>query len=397
MTIRAAPTLPLDDPVLAASVAPGSGLRGVAEFFAGIGLVRLALERRGWSFAFANDIDASKLRLYRDNFDTHGFVLGDVHSLSGEDVPSVGLATASFPCNDLSLAGRGRGLDGDNSGTFWAFVRILGEMGSRRPPLLLIENVMCFLIADGGTNLARALMALNDLGYATDAFVVDAAHFVPQSRRRLFVVGVSGCEAQDRQRTRALSSLDSGTRPKALRDFVAAHPDIDWCVRQLPPLPRRTAQLPDVLENLPDDAPEWWSQDRVDYLLNQMSERHLATARAMMQSSTFSYGTVFRRVRNGRSMGELRVDGLAGCLRTPRGGSGRQILFKAGGGRAYARLLTPRECARLMGVPDTYQIKSPLNEALFGFGDAVCVPAVEWIESNYLAPLADELMRSPQL
>ena len=82
-------------------------------------------------------------------------------------------------------------------------------------------------------------------------------------------------------------------------------------------------------------------------------------------------------------MAELRVDGIAGCLRTPRGGSGRQILVKAGFGEFHARLLTPRECARLMGAGD-FKISFSLNQALFGFGDAVCVPVIEWIAKHYL-------------
>jgi DNA (cytosine-5)-methyltransferase 1 len=91
-------------------------------------------------------------------------------------------------------------------------------------------------------------------------------------------------------------------------------------------------------------------------------------------------------VRNGKSMAELRTDGIAGCLRTPRGGSGRQILLAAGKGRFTVRLLTPRECARLMGADD-FVLKVPLNQALFGFGDAVCVPVVAWIGRNYLTPI----------
>ena len=89
-------------------------------------------------------------------------------------------------------------------------------------------------------------------------------------------------------------------------------------------------------------------------------------------------------------MAELRTDGIAGCLRTPKGGSGRQILFKAGYGEYTARLLTPRECARLMGA-DEYKMSVPLNQALFGFGDAVCVPVVSWIAEHYLNPVVDEL------
>jgi len=90
-------------------------------------------------------------------------------------------------------------------------------------------------------------------------------------------------------------------------------------------------------------------------------------------------------------MAELRNDGVAGCLRTPRGGSGRQILVKAGYGKVRVRLLTPRECARLMGADD-FVINVPLNQALFGFGDAVCVPVIAWIARNYLNPLLDEML-----
>jgi DNA (cytosine-5)-methyltransferase 1 len=110
----------------------------------------------------------------------------------------------------------------------------------------------------------------------------------------------------------------------------------------------------------------------------------------MIAGDDWSYGTVFRRVRKNRSMAELRTDGIAGCLRTPRGGSGRQILFKAGKGEYHVRLVTPRECARLMGADD-FKIKVETNQALFGFGDAVCVPAVRWIAENYLNPVWNEL------
>ena len=90
-----------------------------AEFFAGIGLMRMGLERAGWSVAFANDIDEDKQRMYRDHFgDSAEFILGDVHKLDASAIPDIALATASFPCNDLSLAGARRGLAGDQSSAF---------------------------------------------------------------------------------------------------------------------------------------------------------------------------------------------------------------------------------------------------------------------------------------
>jgi DNA (cytosine-5)-methyltransferase 1 len=174
-----------------------------------------------------------------------------------------------------------------------------------------------------------------------------------------------------------------------LADFIFTHPDINWRIRRLPDPPQSDMQLADILEDLPKKAPEWWSAERAEYLLNQMSPRHLELAQKMISGRSWSYGTVFRRVRNGKSMAELRTDGYAGCLRTPRGGSGRQILFKAGRGEYQVRLLTPKECARLMGA-ENFRINVPLNQALFGFGDAVCVPAIEWISRNYLIPVYEE-------
>ncbi|HEX8996555.1 MAG TPA: DNA mismatch endonuclease Vsr [Ktedonobacterales bacterium] len=372
-----------------------------AEFFAGIGLMRLGLERQGWRVTFSNDIDERKQAMYLAHFDApsaaddtaHQFVLGDVHTLPVEAIPSVTLATASFPCNDLSLAGARQGLAGRQSSAFWGFVRALDELGPRRPPLVLLENVPGFLTSHGGADFTRALEALDALGYAVDAFQLDAAHFTPQSRRRLFVIGAQVALDETGATYPALPELTaSATRPQALLDAMASNSGVRWRVRPLPEPPARDGTLESILEDLPDDAPEWWSEARARYLLNQMSPRHRALADRMISDERWSYGTVFRRMRQNRSMAELRADGLAGCLRTPRGGSGRQILFKAGFGRYQARLLTAREAARLMGAGE-FRISGSLHDGLFGFGDAVCADAIAWIATYYLDPLINELLR----
>jgi DNA (cytosine-5)-methyltransferase 1 len=373
------------------SVAPQ---KTFAEFFAGIGLVRMGLERQGWSVAFANDVDGRKREMYDAHFgdaDKH-FKLGDIHDLSAKDVPAVTLATASFPCNDLSLAGSRDGLRGKQSSAFWGFVRILDDMKKRRPPVILIENVTGFLTSHGGDDFKEALLALNRLGYGVDAFILDASRFTPQSRQRLFVVGV--LQEKSGQQTPPIDGDES--RPEALAQFISSNPEINWNIRALPAPPEAAIRMEEILEDLNDVAPEWWSAERAEYLLNQMSPRHRETAERMIAGSKWSYGAVFRRVRQGKSMAELRTDGIAGCLRTPRGGSGRQILFKAGKGKYFARLFTPRECARLMGADD-YKISAPANQALFGFGDAVCVPVIEWIAEYYLDPVVNELIRGRPL
>ncbi|MEI6195918.1 MAG: DNA (cytosine-5-)-methyltransferase [Verrucomicrobiota bacterium] len=355
-----------------------------AEFFAGIGLMRMGLERAGWQIKFANDIDEDKWQMYRDHFSNTGeFVIGDVHRLDVEQVPSVALATASFPCNDLSLAGARKGLAGEQSSAFWGFIEVLTAMAKRRPNMVLLENVPGFLTSNDGNDFADALMALNRLGYAVDAFIIDAVRFVPQSRQRLFVVGTKSAVVSELNDTPKF--YESECRPPALADFILWHPEINWNIQPLPPLPDNKPKLNDILQVLSPNSKTWWDPERCNYLLNQMSVKHRAQADAMINGNSVTYGTVFRRVRNGKSMAELRTDGIAGCLRTPRGGSGRQILFAAGKGQFAVRLLTPRECARLMGA-DNFVIKVPLNQALFGFGDAVCVPVIEWIAKNYLNP-----------
>ena len=159
MTIQLRDTPVIDDSF---SVLPE---KTFAEFFAGIGLMRMGLEAQGWTLAFANDIDPLKLEMYRGQFqDTNGhFNLGDIHALSVALVPTVTLATASFPCNDLSLAGARAGLGGKQSSAFWGFIRILTEMGLRRPPMVLIENVLGFLTSHDGSDFREALKALNDV------------------------------------------------------------------------------------------------------------------------------------------------------------------------------------------------------------------------------------------
>jgi len=362
-----------------------------AEFFAGIGLMRLGLEQAGWKISFANDLDPKKLEMYKARFpdaDEH-YLLDDVHELAPDQLPTADLATASFPCTDLSLAGARKGLGGEQSSAFWGFVKAMESMGNRRPPLILLENVTGFLTSHGGKDFHQAMFALNELGYTVDPFIIDASRFVPQSRQRLFVVGVS---RHDRVRERATQGrfFECEARPGALADFIFRNGDIDWDLRNLPGLPQTDLRLDDVVEDLPEDSKMWWSADRVEYLLNQMSERHRLVVDEMVGSGGRHVATAFRRVRKGRSMAEVRSDGIAGCLRTPKGGSGRQILILVEDGRLRVRLLTPNECATLMGA-DGFPITVSLNQALFGFGDAVCVDAVEWIARNYLNPIMAEL------
>lgn len=364
----------------------------VAEFFAGIGLMRAGLEQAGWQIEFANDIEPNKKKIYTNHFQdsTDHFCLNDIHQLSAEAIPTVSLATASFPCTDLSLAGPRTGLDGEQSSAFWGFMNILKGMKDRKPPLILLENVTGFLTSHEGQDFFNALSALNKLGYAVDAFIINAAHFVPQSRVRLFVVGKALNRIRRGRRNRNIE--ESELRPAKLVEFIANNPSIKWDLNNsLPPLPILESDLESIIEQIPKSSKDWWVQSRVDYLLNQTFERHLSKVLDLREADKYSYLTAFRRVRNKKSMAEIRFDGIAGCLRTPKGGSAKQILLEVGKGEINVRLISPTECARLMGIGD-YKISGSANDALFGFGDAVCVPVVKWIAENYLNPELQNLV-----
>jgi len=364
----------------------------VAEFFAGIGLMRAGLERAGWTTVIANDIDPTKRRLYLNHFkgSADQFILDDIHNLVANNLPNVDLATASFPCTDLSLAGRRAGLQGKHSSAFWGFVDILQGMENRKPPLILLENVTGFLTSNNGEDFKKALLALNQLGYAVDAFIVNAVHFVPQSRVRLFIVG----RLTNKPNLKTIHSFpETILRPPKLVNFIAQHPEIHWNLNiNLPELPAINNTLTNIIDRISKSSSIWWTRDRVEYLLNQTFERHLSKILELKKRKTYSYLTAFRRVRNGKSMAEIRFDGIAGCLRTPKGGSARQILLEVGKGEINIRLLSPRECARLMGADD-FTLSGTANEALFGFGDAVCVPVVTWIADHYLNPQIEKLKK----
>lgn len=204
-----------------------------AEFFAGIGLVRLALEFAGWRVDFANDIDPDKAEMYRHNWpkDDH-LIVGDIHRLNADELPTVDLFTASFPCNDLSIAGKWHGLNGKESSAFWGLIRLVRDLGSRKPSIILLENVVGFLQSNGGKDLEIALSALCDLGYSVDAFILNASHWTPQSRARMFIVAKLGSAS-----TRQTLVVRAPHRPERLVNFINAHPRLHRDIRELPRFP----------------------------------------------------------------------------------------------------------------------------------------------------------------
>jgi DNA (cytosine-5)-methyltransferase 1 len=366
-------------------------LLSVAEYFAGIGLVRMGLQPHGWQVVFANDISEKKYEMYEAFFPDAGahYVIGNIFDVDPVSVPSATLATCSFPCIDLSLAGNMNGIiDGDHSSAFWGFIRILRAQGESAPPLVLVENVPGWLYSNQGMDFRVTVQALNRLGYACDVFILDALRFTPQSRLRVFLVG-----------TKLPVSYTTVelilTRPKSLlsdrlKKSIIANKDLQWFYNEIPePPPLKSAGLAKIVELMSDSDSRWWPDDEVERHLAMMKESHYERVEQLTQGEQFAYRTFFRRRREGQQRAEVRSDDLSGCLRTAVGGSGKQFLIRAGKGDVKMRVMTPREYARLQGVPDEYPITANGVQALTGFGDAVCVPVVSWIAKYILNPLAE--------
>jgi len=177
-------------------------------------------------------------------------------------------------------------------------------------------------------------------------------------------------------------------RSDKIKNIILGNEALNWALLDVS-LPRKSAaRLADMIElDIPDNSNLWWSDERQDHIYQQMSDNHKNILNKMIDGSDYSYGTVYRRMRKEKSMAELRTDGFAGCLRTPRGGSSKQIVIRAGIGEWKVRLLTPREYARLQGLRDSFKLPNNLNKGYFAMGDAVCVPVIEFIAENILDPL----------
>jgi len=369
------------------------GLLTVAEYFAGIGLVRMGLEPLGWRVLWANDISAKKYEMYTrffPNAEGH-YIAGDIFEINPVCIPSTTLATCSFPCIDLSLAGNMNGISGEHSSAFWGFIKILRDQGETAPPLVLVENVPGWLYSNKGADFRLTIQALNELGYRCDVFTLDALRFTPQSRLRVFLIGAK--LQIDNNNSVSIYSRPNSLLPNQLRKSIFANQDLNWFYNDIPaPPPLRAGGLSEIIEQISDSDERWWDDNEVNRHLQMMEQSHYERVTQLIGKDEIAYRTFFRRRRKEQQRAEVRPDDLSGCLRTAVGGSGKQFLIKAGRGSIKMRTMTPREYARLQGVPDEYPITVNGVQALTGFGDAVCVPAITWIAQNVLSPLVEKYL-----
>jgi len=354
-----------------------------------------------WKCQFANDFDSKKASSYIANWGDEHFNGCDIRDLSAKSLPSKpSLLWASFPCQDLSLAGSGLGLMGKRSSTvqhIWRLIREL-KIDDRAPNVIAFENVCGLLTSRGGKDFLNIVQDFDEHGYDVGAVVIDAVLFVPQSRKRIFFIAVERGKAPPIA-TVSKAPVDEYA-PKSLTRAVERLPESyrkKWLWWDLPKVNSTGVTLDEIIQS--GKSIEWHSGESTARLLSQMNEAHFDKVKKASKSRRVTYGTIYRRTRveNGQRVvrAEARFDGIAGCLRTPNGGSSKQILLEVNGDQVRSRHLTGRECARLMGLPDSYQIPVNHNQALYLAGDGVAVPVVKFLSESILLPLV-KAIESPQ-
>jgi DNA (cytosine-5)-methyltransferase 1 len=256
---------------------------------------------------------------------------------------------------------------------------------------VVVENVCGALTSHGGRDFEIMCRTYAEAGYRCGALVVNADRFLPQSRPRLFVIGVR----EDADLDPALTTDEAGApfHTPALRRAVERLPEdlrsrmVWW---RLPEPDGAVAGLASVIEPDPTGV-RWHSDAETHRLLALMSPTNLAKVETARRSGARCVGGLYRRTRrNGAGLrvqrAEVRFD-IAGCLRTPAGGSSRQTLLVVEGGRIRSRLMSARETARLMGLPDSYRLPGSYSAACHLTGDGVAVPVVHHLAQWLLEPL----------
>ncbi len=373
-----------------------------------------------WECLFANDFDEKKREIYRRNWK---------HEPNGKDIALVTLADlpreihadgqlgqlprradfawASFPCQDLSQAGKQLGLNGHRSGCFYPFWDLLNELIAidRGPRIIAVENVSGTLTANDQEDVAIIADTFAAANYRFGFVIIDAVDFVPQSRPRFFAIGVS---PEVEIPHNLLSPMpNTHWHPPGLVEAVkkfSRRARRNWVWWNLPLPPPRENVLADLIQDRPTGV-KWHTQAETRNLLRMMSDRNRmkvdsAVAAARTERAK-KIGAIYRRTRSEKKTdprtkrvtskkhqrAEVRFDEVAGCLRTPGGGSSRQTIMVVSPRRIRSRLLSPREAARLMGLPENFKLPANYNAAYHFAGDGVVVPVVSFIRDTLLNPL----------
>jgi DNA (cytosine-5)-methyltransferase 1 len=333
---------------------PAPVLRDSAQFtfidlFAGIGGIRLAFEQIGGSCVFTSEWDPYSQRTYRANFpaDAHP-ITGDIQAVDEDDVPDHDVLLAGFPCQPFSIAGvskknalgRPHGFECATQGTlFFDVARIIAR---KRPAAFLLENVKNLVSHDRGNTFRVIRETLQEqLGYHIHWQVIDARVFVPQHRERILIAGFREDVDFDWQAFERPLDLSVPTMSRVLHREDGTEPDVD--------------------------------EGRFVTAEGQVQSKYVLSSGLWKYLK--DYAEKHRAKGNGFGFGMVGPDSVARTLSARYYKDGSEILVNRGS-RRNPRRLTPRECARLMGFPDSWKIPVSDTRAYKQFGNSVVVPVV---------------------
>jgi DNA (cytosine-5)-methyltransferase 1 len=318
------------------------------DLFAGIGGIRQAFESLGGRCVFTSEWDDYAQKTYKENNprDQHD-LNGDITQVDAADIPDHDVLLAGFPCQPFSIAGvskknalgRAHGFEDETQGTlFFDVARIIDE---RRPKAFLLENVKNLVSHDKGRTFDVIRRTLTkQLGYHIHYRVIDGAHFTPQHRERILIVG--------------------------FREQVA----FDWDAIPLPP--KGNLKLGDILHRTDGTEPflPWDGEKYFDHSDSKVQDKYTLTPKlwAYLQA----YAEKHRAKGNGFGFGLVGTHSVTRTLSARYYKDGSEILVYQGEDK-NPRRLTPRECARLMGFPDTFRIPVSDTRAYKQFGNSVVV------------------------
>jgi DNA (cytosine-5)-methyltransferase 1 len=355
-----------------------------AEIFAGIGGFRLGLEGLGGKCVFASEIDASARATYALNFGTSsGELCGDITEYYGADLPPIDILTGGFPCQSFSVRGEQKGLDDPRGQLFRELHRLLTVC---QPKAFLFENVAHLVTMDGGKRNHRdssmeemrvgqtfqmMLETFASTGYAVTWNIINSRHWLPQQRERVYLIGFRNDLGINSPETvfdwRLGRPYWSGSHGKIINDQTT--PGLLSCVR-------------DILEDDPT-APSVQGA-----ALSEVQWERLNRPENVEKANKWQNASE----RGGRSR-SIPLDGksptITSSYRNVSSFSTRFIFEeKDGQVRPIPRFLTERECARLMGLPDSYRFTDTKGfRSYHHIGNAVCPPVVRAIGEEILRVL----------
>lgn len=311
-----------------------SGKIRFIDLFAGIGGFHLAMKNFGGEAVFASEWDKDAAEIYRKNFGLTP--AGDITKISEKDIPDHEILCAGFPCQAFSISGKQKGFEDSRGTLFFDVARIAKE---KQPKILFLENVKNLARHDNGNTLRVIKNTLNEIGYDVFDKILDASKFgVPQSRKRIYIV----CFRKDLN----IKDFDFPTEGK-----VEKH-------------------IQDIL--LPDSETEKYRIFRNDITMNNVQEK--------FSDTPLRIGIVNKGGQGERIYSPL---GTGITLSAYGGGVGAKTgLYRING---KIRKLSPRECARLDGFPETFKIAEKDSVAYKQFGNSVVVDVLREIMKNALS------------